>query len=83
LPPPRSGSYQGPPPTPLERLLVERIVLCWLHLYYTETLYVANLEQLPLRQDAFYQQRISMAQARYLSAIRTLAQLRRLGIPTV
>ena len=29
----------GPQPSPLERLLVERIVLCWLHLYSAEVLY--------------------------------------------
>ena len=27
----------GPDPTPLETLLVDRIVLCWLHLHYAET----------------------------------------------
>jgi hypothetical protein len=73
----------GPQPSPLERLLVERIVLCWLHLHYAEVLYNQNLEKFTLRQDEFYQQRISKAQARYLSAIRTLAQVRRLGVPEV
>jgi hypothetical protein len=78
-----TAELAGPQPSPLERLLVERIVLCWLHLHYDETLYVQNLEKLTLRQDEFYQQRISKAQARYLSAIRTLAQVRRLGVPAV
>ena len=73
----------GPQPCPLERLLVERIVLCWLHLYYAEALYAQNMQELSLRQAEFYQQRLSKAQARYLSAIRTLAQVRRLGIPAI
>jgi hypothetical protein len=73
----------GPTPSPLERLLVERIVLCWLHLYYAEALYVQHMQELSLRQAEFHQQRISKAQARYLSAIRTLAQVRRLGVPAV
>jgi hypothetical protein len=73
----------GPTTSPLERLLVERIVLCWLHLYYAEALYAQNMQDLSLRQAAFYQQRLSKAQARYLSAIRTLAQVRRLGVPAV
>ena len=30
----------GPDPTPLETLLVDRIVLCWLHLHYAENIYV-------------------------------------------
>jgi hypothetical protein len=36
-----------------------------------------------LRQAEFHQQRLSKAQARYLSAIRTLAQVRRSGMPAV
>jgi hypothetical protein len=73
----------GPQPSPLERLLVERIVLCWLHLYSAEALYAQHRQELSLRQAEFCQQRLSKAQARYLSAIRTLAQVRRLGVPAV
>jgi len=74
----------GVTPSPIERLLVERIVMCWLQLYYTECIYVQSLESsLTIRQAEFHQQRISKAQARYLAAIRTLAQVRRLGIPAV
>lgn len=73
----------GAVPSPVERLLVERIVLCWAHLHYVEALYLQQMHELTLRQATFYQQRISHAQARYLSAIRTLAQIRRLGVPAV
>ena len=73
----------GPQPSPLERLLVERIVLCWLHLYSAEALYAQHRQDLSLRQAEFHQQRLSKAQARYLAAIRTLAQVRRLGVPAV
>jgi hypothetical protein len=73
----------GPTPSPLERLLVERIVLCWLHLYYAEAMYVQHMQDLTLRQADFHQQRISKAHSRYLSAIRTLAQVRRLGVPAM
>jgi len=72
----------GPTPSPLERLLVERIVLCWLHLHCAEAIYW-TLQDLSLRQAAFHQARISKAQARYLAAIRTLAQVRRLEVPAV
>jgi hypothetical protein len=41
------------------------------------------MHNLSLRQAEFCQQRLSKAQARYLSAIRTLAQVRRLGVPAV
>jgi hypothetical protein len=73
----------GPASSPLERLLVERIVMCWLHLYYTEALYVQNMQDLTLRQSEFHQKRITMAHNRYLSALRTLAQVRRLKVPAV
>jgi hypothetical protein len=73
----------GPQPSPLERLLAERITLCWLHLYYAEALYAQNIHALSLRQAEYYEQRLSKAQARYLAAIRTLAQVRRLGVPAV
>ena len=73
----------GPEPSPVDRLLVERIVLCWLHLHYAETLYAQNMQELTLRQSEFHQKRITLAHNRYLSAIRTLAQVRRLGVPAV
>jgi hypothetical protein len=61
-----------------------RLVGCWLQLYYTECIYVQSLgASLTIRQAEFHQQRISKAQARYLAAIRTLAQVRRLGVPAV
>ena len=80
------GPAPGPgrrSPTPIERLLVDRIVLCWLHLHYAEALYAQNMLQLSLMQHEFYQRRLSMAQRRYLSAITALAQVRRLQVPNV
>ena len=72
----------GPTPSPLERLLVERIVLCWLHLHYAEGLCL-QMKEGTFQQEEFHQRRISKAHARYLSAIRTLAQVRRLGVPAI
>jgi hypothetical protein len=72
----------GPTPTPLERLLVERVVLCWLHLHYAEGLCLQQKE-VTFQREEFHQRRISKMHARYLSAIRTLAQVRRLGVPAV
>lgn len=67
----------------LEHLLAERIVMCWLHLYYAEALYTQNTGNFTLSQADFHQRRITKAHNRYLSAIRTLAQVRRLGVPAV
>jgi hypothetical protein len=52
-------------------------------LYDAEALYTQNMQALSLWQAEYYEQRLSKAQARYLAAIRTLAQVRRLGVPTV
>ena len=73
----------GPAPTPVEALLVDRIVVCWMHLHYAETSYVQNMQDYSLTQAAFCQHRITAAHNRYLSAIRTLAQVRRLQAPHV
>src|SRR5207237_586043 len=65
---------------PLERLLAQRVALCWLALHYAETVYAQAMGELSLRQADFHQRRISAAQGRYLAAIRALAAVRRLGV---
>jgi hypothetical protein len=69
----------GPAPSPLERLLVERVVATWLWLHYFEARYAAIMGDLTTTQSAFHQKRIDRAHRRHLSAIRTLAQVRKLG----
>ena len=71
----------GPNPTPLERLLVERIVACWLHLHHLETCYAER--DLSLELDSHYQRSIDRAQKRYLAAIKTLAVIRKLALPAL
>lgn len=72
----------GANPTPLESLLADRIVVCWLTLQQAEFNY-ASADSMTLDQAAFAQKRISAAHNRYLTAIRTLAQVRRLAVPVV
>jgi len=67
-------------PSPLERLLGERIVLTWLQIQLFEDLYASNLSKsMTIAQGNYYQKRIDQAYKRHLSAIRTLAQIRKLG----
>ena len=73
----------GKSPSPLETLLVERIVTCWLHLHYYETLAAQSLKDQSLRQSEAHGKRIEQAHRRYLSAIKALAQVRRLELPAV
>jgi hypothetical protein len=70
----------GESPTPLERLLIERVTACWLQVAYYDTLVVQARESSPARlkmlqglQDA--------AHRRHLSAIKTLATVRKLLRP--
>ena len=72
----------GPASPPLERLLVERIVTCWLHLYYLEMIY-ANLDSMSLDLAKHYQKCIDRAHHRYMSAIKTLATVRKLALPVL
>jgi hypothetical protein len=65
--------------SPLERLLAERIVATWLQVQLFEALYFTNLHNLTLNQANYYQKRLDRAHRNHLSAIRTLAQIRRLG----
>ena len=73
----------GIQPTPLERVLVDRIVLCWLHLHLAEVSYAEQMQDLSITQAAFHEHRITAAHNRYLAAMRTLAQVRRLQTPNV
>jgi hypothetical protein len=68
--------------TPLERLLVERIISCWLHLHHLEIVY-AGKENMSLDVGTYYQRSISSAQKRYLAAIKTLAVVRKLAVPVL
>jgi hypothetical protein len=72
----------GASPTPLERLLVERVVACWLHLHHLEIGYSAQ-ESMSLELGAYYQRCLSSAQKRYLAAIKTLALVRKLAVPVL
>jgi hypothetical protein len=73
----------GPNPTPLERLLVERVVACWLQVHDADIRYAQSQGNLTLAQGEYHQRRQDRAHKRYLSAIRTLALVRRLALPAL
>jgi hypothetical protein len=70
----------GSNPTSLDSLLVDRIVTCWLHLHHLEILY-SQKENMSLHLGIYFQRCLDRAQKRYLSAIKTLAVVRRLALP--
>ncbi|MCA1595571.1 MAG: hypothetical protein LC772_03980 [Chloroflexi bacterium] len=73
----------GPNATPLESLLAERISLCWLSLQYYDILHTHNAKTNSLEWCSFSQKRLERAHNRYLKAIKTLAQIRRLNVPAL
>jgi hypothetical protein len=42
-----------------------------------------SAEGMSMRDDGFHQQRIDRAHARFLTAVRTLAQVRKLAVPAL
>jgi hypothetical protein len=77
-----SAELAGPNPTPIERLLAERISICWFIVNRYEDVY-ANSKGWSLDQASFQHRKIDRAHARFLSAAKTLAQIRKLALPTL
>jgi hypothetical protein len=69
----------GEDSSPLELLLAERIVATWLQVQLFESLYASGLGKHTLAQGNYYQKRLDRAHKNHLSAIRTLAQIRKMG----
>jgi hypothetical protein len=76
------ADLSGPNPTPVERLLVERIVGCWLQVQHANICY-ARAKELSFAGGDYYQRWIDRAHRRYLAAIKTLAVVRKLAIPVL
>jgi hypothetical protein len=74
------SSLAGPAPSPVEKLLVERIVACWLQVYSAD-LEAAGCVECSFAEGTYRQQRQDRANRRFFSACRTLATVRRLALP--
>jgi hypothetical protein len=74
----------GPAATPLERLLADRIVTCWLDVHAADRMCTAHHQDGGvLAVGDYYQRRQDRAHRRYLQAIKALVQVRRLLTPVV
>jgi hypothetical protein len=73
----------GPDPTPVERLLVERVVACWLQVQDAEIWYAQNAGKLTMPQGDYHQRRMDATNRRYLAALKTLAVVRKLAVPVL
>ena len=70
----------GVNPNALERLLVDRIICCWLEANGAEWDCASERNRLALdmKRGEFFEKRLGRAHRRLLSAVKTLAQVRRL-----
>ncbi len=74
----------GENPTPLERLLVERVALCWLASMHTDAVLAQQTAAgCSAAVAEYHQRRAEGAQRRFLAAAKMLATVRRLGLPAV
>jgi hypothetical protein len=76
------GDLAGPNPTPLERILCERIVLCWLEVNELDRRYI-DPSDLTFKDAEYRESRRDHAHKRFLSACKTLATVRKLGLPAI
>lgn len=68
----------------LEKLLIERVVLCWFHLQEIETGYATHMKgSVSMEKATYLQKSLDRAEARYQAAIKSLAVVRRLQLPAV
>ena len=73
---------EGPTPSPTERLLADRVVACWLQVQEADLRY-ANAGDCSFAQADYHLKRQDRAHRRFLSAMKTLATVRKLGLPVL
>jgi len=67
----------------LEKLLIDQVMCCWLRLHDTEFRYQVAKDNKPTwAQMEHWERRLTAAQRRYLRAVETLANVRRLAVRT-
>jgi hypothetical protein len=64
--------------TPLEKLLIEDVALCWLRLQFVEQMYSQNLNGAGITKRTYLEQWLSATRRRYLQALESLARVRAL-----
>jgi hypothetical protein len=72
----------GDNPTPVERVLVERVLACWLQVQDAE-LRTAQEPNAYIKLADFHQRRMDATNRRFLVAVKTLALVRKLAVPVL
>jgi len=76
------AELSGDNPTSVERVLVERVVACWLQVQDAE-LRAAQATDASIKQADFHQRRMDATNRRFLAAVKTLALVRKLAVPVL
>ena len=72
----------GENPSPLERLLAERVALCWVAASYADAEYARKLKAgMSFREGEYFARRCEQTNRQLLKAIESLARVRRLLTP--
>ena len=78
----KRSQVAGEDPSPLERLLAERVALCWVAATYADAEYTRKLKEgMSLREGEYYSKRCEQTNRQLLKGIESLARLRRLLTP--
>jgi hypothetical protein len=72
----------GPNPTALERILCERVALCWFDAHEMDRRYI-NQADTSLKIAEYRESQRDRAHRRFLAACRTLATVRKLALPAI
>ena len=72
----------GEDPSPLERLLAERVALCWVAATYADAEYARKIKVgMSFREGEYFARRCEQTTRQLLKAIESLARVRRLLTP--
>jgi hypothetical protein len=78
----KRNQVAGEHPSPLERLLAEGVVLCWVAATYADAEYTRKLKNgVSFREGEYYSKRCEQTNRQLLKAIESLARVRRLLTP--
>src|SRR5215213_5064021 len=78
----KRSQVAGKDPSPLERLLAERVALCWVAATYADAEYTRKLKAgMSFREGEYFSKRCEQTNRQLLRAIESLARVRRLLTP--
>jgi hypothetical protein len=76
------AELEGPDPAPIESLLAERAAICWFIVNWYEDRFVNSVDA-SITQADYFQRRLDRAHRRFLSAVETLARIRKMALPAL